>query len=156
MEMTITFLPHRGQSMSHEEQQYVRKIFSDLNNKMSYYTSLQLLYNNGEHFQTTTSNMCHFPLIKNLACKAVFTQQTIYVEGTIHKNYHVSNVIQDQDGNGVFCEDSYIKVLDTNGDKLHILIKAPVISTTTPIYIHPQTGCQSMFMISPIFEPATH
>lgn len=114
------------------EQQQIYEMFHQLLYENSYYTHLQLLYNNNKHFTTVSvdKNLCSISQLYNIAQLALSKDYTIFVEGTIHTNNHLSNVlINSKTKKPLFVKDTYIRVSIDHIHFMHILMAPPIIET---------------------------
>ncbi len=124
--MTIRFVEYRGQTMSHRDQMLINNLFKQLTNQSSYFTNLQVTYNNSDHFVTVPYNLCDRDVISKLGESALSPEHVIVVQGSIHTNHHVSNMLLDIYGNGLLAQDTYIRVV-YDGKIHHVLMQPPKI-----------------------------
>jgi hypothetical protein len=62
---------------------------------------------------------------------------TIYIEGTIHSNYHISNVLFEEYTNRpLFVKDTYIRFSIDNINFMHLLVEPPIIEADNIEYIY--------------------
>lgn len=116
------------------EHQQISEMFHQLLFSNSYYTHLQLLYNNHKHFSTVTADMNLCTLLQLFHIAQIATseeeQHPIFVEGTIHSNYHISKVLfDDTTKKPLFVKDTYIRVSFDRVHFIHILMSPPIIET---------------------------
>jgi hypothetical protein len=123
------------------EREIIEQLFYELQFRNSYYTTLQLLYNNSNHFSTISAdkNLCTYNILYNL-CLISHSQNnmdTIYIEGTIHSNYHISNVLFEEYTNRpLFVKDTYIRFSIDNINFMHLLVEPPIIEADNIEYIY--------------------
>ena len=106
-------------SNSDDEINFLNHVFNDLLFLDTYYTNLQLIYNNNKHFPTIRAdkNICTLDKLYNIAMIAHSEDPSIaiYIEGTIHKNYHASNILLNYSQSFIFgFEICYWVFLSTN------------------------------------------
>ena len=121
------------------EKQIIEQLFYELQFVNSYYTTLQLLYNNSDHFSTISAdkNLCTYQLLNHLGYISQNENYTIYIEGTIHSNYHISNVLFDKYTNRpLFVKDTYIRFSYDNINFMHLLVTPPNIEGEINDYIY--------------------
>lgn len=124
----IEFVPHHGGALSDSEKEFIMNVFEQLISPDSYYTTLQLIYNNSTHFTTVPFDICTFQQIKLLVKNAFSRTRKLTINGTIHHNHHRSGILYDyHTKHGLFVEDTYIRVTDNMGVKYHILLNPPKI-----------------------------
>lgn len=146
--MVLVFEAFRGINASVMEKKFITNFFEELSKPKSYYSNLQLLYNNEAHFTTTSHRVCTLDQIKNLV-KKYKSGSKIRVIGTVHHNNHLSNVLIDGRGQGVFVEDTYIRIIDEDGDVIHLLISPPKLHTPIIVSYKRHTGCDFPSMYIP-------
>ena len=129
-------------SNSDDEINFLNHVFNDLLFLDTYYTNLQLIYNNNKHFPTIRAdkNICTLDKLYNIAMIAHSEDPgiAIYIEGTIHKNYHASNILLNVHNMPLFVEDTYIRISysDNRYDFTHILVEPPRINSLYIDYIY--------------------
>ena len=125
--------------ISEFEKQQIYEMFNQLLHENSFYTHLQLLYNNHKHFTSVSAdkNLCSIEQLYNIAQIALSKEYTIFVEGTIHTNNHVSNVlINNKTKKPLFVKDTYIRISFDHIDFIHILMGPPIIETSPVDYYY--------------------
>ncbi len=138
--MVLVFTEFRNKKISEKEKTYVKDVLSKLGTTGNYYHDLQLLYNNGSHFTTTSHSLCESSKLKALAAIASSKTKILTVIGGIHHNNHVSGVLFDSKGSAVFVEDTYIRV-EEDGKFIHILVSPPKLHSPALVtYVRPK-GC---------------
>ena len=143
----------------YKEELDIRTMFKQLQNPYSYYSQLQFSYNNSKHFTTVSSdkNLCTNSKLQEIARIATYIGgEYINVHGTIHSNYHNSNVLTDSNGVPLLVKDTYIKISFWNSPQtfMHILMIPPIVtinSPTTHVIITPSLECDYIMM--PVIEP---
>lgn len=147
----IEFTAHRSSIMNPSEQDFILSVFKQMNDRFSYYTNLQLIYNNSSHYRDAPIDICTFSQIKTLAKTALSSRRKLIVNGTTHHFNHVSGILYDANTNhGLFTQDSYIKVIDETGNKYHILINPPMIDSSPINYhLYPSHHCDTPYFIIP-------
>ncbi len=123
--MTIRFESFRGTGMSAGKQSLVQRIFYGFGNYKDFFTSLQLTYNNSQHFTTINKDMCTFEQLYALFSDAFDEKRVVTVHGDIHENFHMSMSIFDAHGTPQYVKDTYFRITDSNGGVYHILTRAP-------------------------------
>jgi hypothetical protein len=123
------------------EREIIEQLFYELQFRNSYYTTLQLLYNNSNHFSTISAdkNLCTYNILYNLGLisQSQNSMDTIYIEGTIHSNYHISNVLFEEYTNRpLFVKDTYIRFSIDNINFMHLLVEPPIIEADNIEYIY--------------------
>jgi hypothetical protein len=124
------------------EKKLIIKLFYDLYNPYSYYSVLQYLYNNNGHFVTVddSKNICT-PEMLNIINKYSNKKNEklkVIVNGGIHTNNHVSNVLLNEYNQSIFVEDTYIQFQlypddITTNKKRHLLVNPPHINNVQSI-----------------------
>ena len=125
--------------ISEFEKQQIHEMFNQLLYTNSFYTHLQLLYNNHKHFTTVgiDKNLCSIAQLYNIAQIALSIEYTIFVEGTIHTNNHISNVLfNTKTKTPLFVKDTYIRVSFDHIHFMHILMGPPIIETAPVDYYY--------------------
>lgn len=125
--------------ISEFEKQQIYEMFHQLLHENSYYTHLQLFYNNHKHFTTVSAdkNLCSIAQLYNIGQIALSRDYTIFVEGTIHTNHHISNVLIDKKTQKpLFVKDTYIRVSFDHLHFIHILMTPPIIETPPVDYYY--------------------
>jgi hypothetical protein len=151
----LEFKTYRNSTIDEYNKQFITYVFSELGNHNSYYTTLQLIYNNDLHFQTIPFSICTFRQLTNLSKKAFSNTKKLIIQGTIHSNHHASGVLIDAEyGNRLFTEDTYIRVKDEEtNDIYHILLNPPQVSKPRPIFYLLKPGCNKPgYFIPPTFN----
>lgn len=150
----LEFKTFRGASMNEYNQIFIRDVFKQLSDPNSFYTNLQIIYNNSHHFQTVPFDLCTTREINSIAKKANSTSKTLVVQGNIHTNHHSSGVLVDAySGRKLFVEDTYIRIKDNETSYLfHVLVNPPKINH--PVYLfNPKQGCNvPSYFIPPMFN----
>jgi hypothetical protein len=142
--------------MPEEQQRKVQNILKhEFLNPQSFYTILQLLYNNQLHSATVNENVCNFDILKDIVLLAQSPNTEIIVQGSVHSNYHLSNVVR----NGythqpVFVRDTYIRLRIGNSQNIvHILTSPPIVMEQVPIYLAQYPSCDvPVFFIFPNYD----
>lgn len=148
----LEFVGHNGNNMNIEQKQFVINIFEQLLHKDSYYTNLQLLYNNKDHFVTVPFSICSFIELKTLGKIAFSNRFKLKIHGTIHYNHHVSGVLYDLKNRKMFVKDTYITISDYHDNKYHILIKAPKLQSLQNYNYISSNNCENaLYFIPPYF-----
>jgi hypothetical protein len=122
-------------SIPENEKQIIERLFYELQFDNSYYTTLQLTYNNNRHFTTVGAdkNLCTYEILSDLGNIAQSEDETIFIEGTIHSNYHASGVLFERElyeqgiKRPLFVKDTYIRISLDNMNFMHLLITPPNI-----------------------------
>ena len=125
--MTIEFKKHVPQSpdISQEFINFVYNFFHNLSFNGSYERNLQLMYNNGLHFQTVRFSLCSNGVINHLLNDIYNPNILFHVLGEVHENNHSSGVIVDENMNMVFVEDKYFKIMNMETREIHHLLVNP-------------------------------
>lgn len=149
----IEFVNSRGNTMSHSERDFIMHVFEQLYDEKSYYTTLQVTYNNSLHFTTVPFNICTLRNIFNIAKSALSSNKVIRVNGTIHHNNHISGMLLDANtGEKIFVEDTYINITDSYGLTYHILINPPKMYNIVRFNIIQSENCETpLYFIPPTF-----
>lgn len=142
-------------AIPYQEELDIREMFTQLYNYHTYYSQLQFLYNNSQHFSTVSSdkNLCtHYKLREIAEIAAHRGGAYINVHGTIHNNYHSSNILKDTNGLPVNVKDTYIRISYWNSPHIfmHILMSPPIVTIYRPteILFSPSFECDAI--INPI------
>ena len=133
----------------YQEEINIREMFKQLQYPYSYYSQLQLLYNNSQHFSTVMSekNVCTHYQLQELAGIANPRNrlEDVIVHGTIHTNYHSSNILKDTNGLSLSGIDTYIRIslYDSQQTFMHILMIPPIVTIYSPteILFSPSIEC---------------
>jgi hypothetical protein len=150
----IEFVSFRGSLSSNQEQQYILFVFNELLSYNSYYTTLQLLYNNNIHGHSPF-NLCSFQQLQQLLSLAFSKSKKLYIQGSIHDNHHSSNLLLDYNNNPLFVKDRYIRLMDENRSLYHILLYPPTLTTDTPYIFNFQNlyNCDlPSYVIHPLYS----
>lgn len=150
----IEFKTYRNSSMNEYNKQFIMYVFSEFADHNSYYTNLQLIYNNALHFQTIPYNICSYSQLNALSKKAFSNTKNLIIQGDIHSNHHVSGVLMDShSGNKLFVEDTYIRVKDTEtNDIFHILLNPPQIKPVEIMYLLNPSCNKPKYFIHPTYQ----
>ena len=133
----------------YQEEINIREMFKQLQYPYSYYSQLQLLYNNSQHFSTVMSekNVCTHYQLQELAgiASSINSSEYVIVHGTIHTNYHSSNILKDANGLSLSGIDTYIRIslYDSQQTFMHILMIPPIVTIYSPteILFSPSIEC---------------
>jgi hypothetical protein len=150
----LEFKTYRSSTMNEYSKQFIISVFHELTNHNSFYTNLQLIYNNSLHFQTIPSNICTYRALNNITRKVFSPNKKLIIQGDIHNNHHVSGVLVDSEtGHNLFVEDTYIRVKDEETNEIyHILLNPPKLSRPRPYMYYLANGCSKpTFFIPPTF-----
>lgn len=131
----LEFLQFKGVVASNIEQDYILKILKELKDPNSYYTSLQMCYNNNLHFSSSSYiGLNNYYLIQELVNKIFNESDLVYIKGGIHNNNHISGLLYDSiTGNPIFVTDTYIQIHD-KFKIYHILIQPPLLNNFNWVY----------------------
>ena len=128
-------------------------MFNQLLSMTSYYSQLQFLYNNNQHYSTASSyqNLCTHDMLFNIAMVALYGPNHINVHGTTHTNNHRSNLLINENRESLFVEDTYIRISfwNTPITYMHILMMPPKISVpyNTKIFFNYSNLCNNIVNI---------
>ena len=140
----ITFEAFNNNTASASEEEFIKYLFNQLTVQDSFYTSLQLMYNNTQHFTTINSDICNFDEISRII------SGNICVQGGIHTNNHISLVLLQESSMPIFVKDSYIRIKDDTGRIYHILTNVPRFEQEVDnYYIIYNTNCN---IIEPSYD----
>jgi hypothetical protein len=119
----LEFKSYKGTIASDVEQQFIRNVFKDLENPHSFYTALQISYNNNKHFGYSFNGLDILYLIE----KFNSDHDIVEVKGQIHTNSHSTKLLVNAyTGNQLFVTDTYIQVsIPSSGNIYHILLQPP-------------------------------
>lgn len=130
----LQFKEYSGNKASFYEEAFITNVLKDLTIPQSYYTNLQLQYNSSKHFTTCLIDLCTYDKISDLTSKVFSPNKIVTVHGTIHHNYHQSNILFDIHTNKqAFVEDAYIRV-SYCGIMYHILVSPPKLLNCRECY----------------------
>jgi hypothetical protein len=150
----LEFKTFRGATCDEYTQQFIMNVFHELSNHNSFYTNLQLIYNNALHFQTIPVDICTYRALNSINRKVFSQNKNLIIQGDIHSNNHVSGVLVDAEtGRNLFVEDTYIRVKDVETNEIfHILLTPPKLSSPKPYMYYLSPGCSKpTFFIPPTF-----
>lgn len=126
----LRFAEYMNNSLSETDKEFIKDIIDHLRNPDSCISNIQYLYNNSDHFTTTMNGISTENDIKELLKKIDSKNQTLIVQGNIHSNYHISNVLIDcYSMYPLFVKDTYIRLKDVNNRVYHVLLTSPEITT---------------------------
>jgi hypothetical protein len=119
----LQFTKFKGAMASDVEQQFIKSVLKDLENPYSFYTSLQMTYNNNHHFGYSFKGLD----ISHLIEKMNNDNDIVEIKGQIHTNSHSTNLLVNAySGSPLFVTDTYIQVYIPSSDILyHILLQQP-------------------------------
>ena len=126
----LEFAEYMNNTLSESDKEFIKGIIDHLKNPDSCISNIQFLYNNSDHFTTTSNGISSDEDIKELLKKIYSKNQILTVQGNIHSNYHISNVlINCYSMYPLFVKDTYIRLKDINNRVYHILLTPPEITT---------------------------
>ena len=133
--MVFVFTEFKNQKMSLDEQQFIRVFFENLKYPNSYQSTLQYIYNNNKHFPESRE---HGFTLQDLSIfvNRLFSNEVFEIQGTIHDNYHKSDIVQDANtGESTFVKDYYIRIRDTKYNKIyHVIVDRPDVYVLHNLY----------------------
>ena len=138
-----------------KERKDIVAMFNELLFIDSYYSQLQFLYNNNQHYTTVSAekNLCDYQTLYAIAKIACYDANPIIVHGTIHNNNHSSNLLVNQKEESLFVEDTYIRISAWNNPYvfMHILMMPPKITVPrdTKIFFKFSNLCEKVKRIIP-------
>ena len=153
--MVIKFSDFRNNRMSAENRELIEYILlAEFNNPDSYYSTLQILYNNPLHFNSPNANfgICTYENLKQIHNIAISKNDVIEIQGDVHSNHHSSAVlIKYPEQQPMFVEDTYIRCRVSGGPIIHIMVKPPTIDKFCPYRIYFHKYCDNVSaLIAPI------
>jgi hypothetical protein len=152
--MVLQFKTFRGANLNQNEQDFITNVFQQFMDDNSFYTTLQILYNNSLHFQSVPNNICSFKQLRHLSRKASSTNQNLTVQGNVHDNYHTSGALVNYSTNQhLLVKDIYIRLKDEETSEMyHILLSTPIIQQPIAFQYLQSYNCDNPnYFIPPTF-----
>lgn len=129
----------------------IQNLFPD-----SFLLSLNLIYNNINHFTLTDTNFnfCTRDKLLLIQNAAIDPNLTLKIDGTPHTNFHTSNVVINETFKPLFVEDEYIRLYLPGEEKvIHFLVRPPRIAEKNYLFpiINLSLICDAPpYIVSPI------
>lgn len=138
------------QETSYSEQLFLENIIKSIGEPGNYYTNLQLIYNNDAHFVNGKFGL-GLDFIQSFP-ELIKSTTVITVQGGIHCNYHMSNILVGSRNNGLFVRDTYIRIKIGTEGPFHILVAPPIINQENYMVYSDVYNIDSNTIIYPIVE----
>lgn len=133
----IQFIPYKGVEMNSYEKNLILTIFGQLSDVNSFYSNLQYIYNNYNHTLHNRS-ICSYFDINSLLDLAHDPVKNLQIEGSIHYNYHISNILLSTvDYAPLFVKDTYIRMRYPNNKVYHLFVSEPTTQEPAIIKLNP-------------------